>query len=73
MNIVSSIAFSADGLVPAIAQQHDTGEVLMMAWMSAESLDRTLAEGRMVLLHVERHHVLLVVGEAGRRRARLPR
>ncbi len=42
------ITFNADGLVPAIAQEVETGEVLMMAWMNAESLDRTLAEGRMV-------------------------
>ncbi|MGA0035989.1 MAG: phosphoribosyl-AMP cyclohydrolase [Ilumatobacteraceae bacterium] len=44
----SHITFNADGLVPAIAQEVETGEVLMMAWMNAESLDRTLAEGRMV-------------------------
>jgi len=44
----SHITFNADGLVPAIAQEFETGEVLMMAWMNAESLDRTLAEGRMV-------------------------
>ena len=42
------ITFNADGLVPAIAQEVETGEVLMMAWMNAESLDRTLAEGRMM-------------------------
>ena len=35
--LVESLSFTADGLVPAIAQQHDTGEVLMMAWMDAES------------------------------------
>ncbi len=34
------------GLVPAIAQQHDTGEVLMLAWMDDEALARTLATGR---------------------------
>ncbi|MGA1220448.1 MAG: phosphoribosyl-AMP cyclohydrolase [Ilumatobacteraceae bacterium] len=44
----SHITFNADGLVPAIAQEVESGEVLMMAWMNAESLDRTLAEGRMV-------------------------
>jgi len=33
---------TADGLVPAIVQQHDTGEVLMMAWMDDEALRRTL-------------------------------
>ena len=40
------ICFNADGLVPAIAQQHDTGEVLMMAWMNAASLAETLATGQ---------------------------
>jgi phosphoribosyl-AMP cyclohydrolase len=40
------IAFNADGLVPAIAQQHDTGEVLMMAWMNADSIAETLATNR---------------------------
>lgn len=39
------ITFDADGLVPAIAQQHDTGEVLMLAWMSRESVAETLATG----------------------------
>ena len=40
------ISCNPDGLVPAIAQQHDTGEVLMMAWMTAETLAETLATGR---------------------------
>ncbi|MEJ1977860.1 MAG: phosphoribosyl-AMP cyclohydrolase [Acetobacteraceae bacterium] len=40
------IRYDADGLVPAIAQQHDTGEVLMVAWMNAESVAETLATGR---------------------------
>ncbi len=40
------IRYDANGLVPAIAQQHDTGEVLMMAWMNAASLAETLATGR---------------------------
>ena len=47
-DVRSHITFNADGLVPAIAQEVETGEVLMMAWMNAESLDHTLAEGRMV-------------------------
>ena len=37
---------SADGLVPAIVQQHDTGEVLMLGWMDDEALRRTLTSGR---------------------------
>jgi phosphoribosyl-AMP cyclohydrolase len=34
------------GLLPAIVQQHDTGEVLMLAWMDDEALHRTLTTGR---------------------------
>jgi phosphoribosyl-AMP cyclohydrolase len=34
------------GLVPAVVQQHDTGEVLMLGWMDDEALARTLATGR---------------------------
>jgi phosphoribosyl-AMP cyclohydrolase len=45
-DILAAISFDANGLVPAIAQQHDTGEVLMMAWMSRESVAETLATGR---------------------------
>jgi phosphoribosyl-AMP cyclohydrolase len=44
--IIAQIRFNADGLVPAIAQQHDTGEVLMLAWMNQESVAETLATGR---------------------------
>ena len=42
----AAVRFGPDGLVPAIAQQWDTGEVLMLAWMDAEALDRTLRSGR---------------------------
>lgn len=38
---IDGLTFDASGLIPAIVQQHDTGEVLMMAWMNAESLQRT--------------------------------
>ena len=44
--LLDAVRFDARGLVPAIAQQHDTGEVLMMAWMNAEALAETLATGR---------------------------
>ena len=40
------ICFNADGLVPAITQQHDTGEVLMLAWMNRDAVAETLATGR---------------------------
>ncbi|KGE79022.1 phosphoribosyl-AMP cyclohydrolase [Halomonas salina] len=44
--ILDAIRFNDDGLIPAIAQQHDSGEVLMMAWMNREALEETLATGR---------------------------
>jgi phosphoribosyl-AMP cyclohydrolase len=40
------IAFDDKGLVPAIAQQHDSGELLMLAWMNRAALAETLATGR---------------------------
>ena len=40
--LIEIIKFNKDGLVPAIAQQHDTGEVLMLAWMNTESIQQTL-------------------------------
>ncbi len=43
--LFDALAFDADGLIPAIAQQADTGEVLMMAWMNRDSLAETLATG----------------------------
>jgi phosphoribosyl-ATP pyrophosphohydrolase/phosphoribosyl-AMP cyclohydrolase len=43
---IDEFAWNADGLIPAIAQQHDSGEVLMLAWMDREALRRTLDEGR---------------------------
>lgn len=45
---IARTTFNGDGLVPAIAQQWDTREVLMMAWMNAESLRETLQTGRAV-------------------------
>ncbi|HTR16732.1 MAG TPA: phosphoribosyl-AMP cyclohydrolase [Acetobacteraceae bacterium] len=44
--LLTAIRFDAAGLVPAIAQQHDTGEVLMMAWMNRDAVLETLATGR---------------------------
>src|SRR4051794_8403498 len=44
--LLALVSFNADGLVPAIAQQHDTGEVLMLAWMNRTAIDETLATGR---------------------------
>ncbi len=44
--VIDQIRFDANGLVAAIAQQHDTGEVLMLAWMNRDSIAETLATGR---------------------------
>ena len=46
--VLDEVKWNADGLVPAIAQQHDTGQVLMVAWMNREALTTTLNEGRAV-------------------------
>jgi phosphoribosyl-AMP cyclohydrolase len=43
---LTSLSLTTDGLIPAIAQQHDTGEVLMMAWMNRNSIRETLQSGR---------------------------
>ncbi len=42
----ASLKYDANGLIPCIAQDHASGEVLMMAWMTAEAVRRTLASGR---------------------------
>jgi phosphoribosyl-AMP cyclohydrolase len=44
--VLETLPFNEQGLLPAIAQQHDTGEVLMMAWMNREALEETLRTGR---------------------------
>ena len=44
--IADRLKRNSDGLVAAIAQQYDTGEVLMLAWMDDEALHRTLTTGR---------------------------
>jgi len=44
--IAARLHRNAEGLVPAVVQQHDTGEVLMLAWIDDEALARTLATGR---------------------------
>ena len=44
--VLDALPWNADGLLPAIAQQFDTGEVLMLAWMNRVALDETLATGR---------------------------
>jgi phosphoribosyl-AMP cyclohydrolase len=45
-DFLDTVAFDGNGLVPAVAQQHDTGEVLMMAWMNRAAIEETLSTGR---------------------------
>ncbi|MFC6285637.1 phosphoribosyl-AMP cyclohydrolase [Nocardioides sp. GCM10027113] len=44
--VTHRVRWNAEGLVPAVVQQHDTGEVLMLGWMDDEALARTLTTGR---------------------------
>ena len=46
VELLDTLAFDRDGLIPAIAQQHDSGEVLMLAWMNRAAIDETLSTGR---------------------------
>ncbi len=48
MDWLAEIAWDRDGLVPAIAQEAGSGDVLMLAWMNREALERTLATGQAV-------------------------
>jgi phosphoribosyl-AMP cyclohydrolase len=45
-DLFDAITFDSNGLVPAIAQSNETGEVLMVAWMNREAIEETLASGR---------------------------
>ncbi len=46
-SVLDKLQFNEQGMIPAIAQQHATGEVLMMAWMNREALEETLKLGHM--------------------------
>ena len=54
---LATVRFDAHGLVPAIVQDDDDGQVLMMAWMNAETLAMSLAEGRTVFWSRSRREV----------------
>lgn len=44
--VLDNLPWNKEGLVPAIAQQHDSGEVLMMAWMNRQALEESLTTKR---------------------------
>jgi len=45
MAFIDELKFTADGLIPAIAQDAASGEVLMLAWMNRQALEQTIAQG----------------------------
>lgn len=54
--VLAAIPWNADGLIAAIAQQHDSGEVLMLAWMNRTALEETLRSGhvqRLLVAHLD--------------------
>jgi phosphoribosyl-AMP cyclohydrolase len=70
MDLLSRVQFNDQGLVPAIAQQWDTREVLMMAWMTREALELTLATGNATYFSRSRQS-LWVKGETSGHRQRV--
>jgi phosphoribosyl-AMP cyclohydrolase len=54
---LATVRYDDHGLVPAIVQAHDTGKVLMVAWMNAETLRLTFTEGRTVFWSRSRKEV----------------
>jgi phosphoribosyl-AMP cyclohydrolase len=53
----ANLKFDDRGLIPAVVQQHDTGEVLMVAWMNEESLGLTLERGETVFWSRSRQEI----------------
>jgi phosphoribosyl-AMP cyclohydrolase len=56
-DLADSLTYDGQGLIPAIVQEHATGQVLMMAWMNAETVRLSLTEGRTVFWSRSRREV----------------
>ena len=65
MNWLERIKWNEAGLIPAIAQDHITGRVLMMAWMNAEALELTLKEQRAIYFSRSRNKLWRKGEESG--------
>jgi phosphoribosyl-AMP cyclohydrolase len=65
MNYLDTIKWDAQGLVPAIAQEQGTGDVLMMAWMDREALQKTAELGRAVYFSRSRNKLWFKGEESG--------
>ncbi len=66
----ATLAYDARGLIPVVAQDHASGDVLMLAWMNAEAVTRTLATGDVTYWSRSRA-ALWVKGETSGHRQRL--
>src|SRR3989337_794707 len=64
---LDAVRYDADGLVPAVCQEQSTGEVLMVAWMNAETLRLTLSTGRMTYWSRSRQEVWVKGETSGER------
>lgn len=64
---LAAVRYDADGLVPAVCQEHGTGEVLMVAWMNADTLRQTLDTGRMTYWSRSRQEVWVKGETSGER------
>lgn len=65
MKLLEEVKFDANGLVPAIAQDDATGDVLMMAWMNRESLEETVRTNRAVYFSRSRNRLWRKGEESG--------
>ena len=63
--LIDELAFNEQGLVPVIAQDADSSEVLMLAWMNKVSLEQTLATGRMTYWSRSRHELWIKGATSG--------
>src|SRR5262245_66390313 len=70
--VAARLKRDANGLFAAIAQQHDTGEVLMLAWMDDEALHRTLTTGRCIYWALSRRKEWVNSGTSRKRQRMMP-
>jgi len=65
MSFLDDLKWDAQGLVPAIAQEQGSGDVLMMAWMNREALQKTIELGRAVYFSRSRNRLWYKGEESG--------
>ncbi len=65
MNWIDAVRWDSQGLVPVIAQEADSGDVLMLAWMNREALEKTVELGRAVYFSRSRNRLWFKGEESG--------